>query len=90
MGTDQVQATCISKVVQNSCKEAYLDAEGNLAPKINLVARMGVNLYCRQMAMHYSNPKPIRTKRIGGWESLPKAVFVIVSINKVNNFKGFD
>jgi flavin reductase (DIM6/NTAB) family NADH-FMN oxidoreductase RutF len=65
----------LAKVVQIHVKKAYLDAEGNLdTPKLDLVARMGGNWYCRANGdALFEIPKPIRTKGIGV-DMLPEAV----------------
>jgi flavin reductase (DIM6/NTAB) family NADH-FMN oxidoreductase RutF len=65
----------LAKVVQIHVKKAYLDAEGNLdTPKLDLVARMGGNWYCRANGdALFEIPKPIRTKGIGV-DMLPPAV----------------
>jgi len=65
----------LAKVVQIHVKKAYLDAEGNLdTPKLDLVARMGGNWYCRANGdALFEIPKPIRTKGIGV-DMLPQAV----------------
>ncbi|WP_339628356.1 flavin reductase family protein [uncultured Maribacter sp.] len=65
----------LAKVVQIHVKKAYLDADGNLdTPKLDLVARMGGNWYCRANGdALFEIPKPIRTKGIGV-DSLPEAV----------------
>ncbi|WP_339651177.1 flavin reductase family protein [uncultured Maribacter sp.] len=65
----------LAKVVQIHIKKAYLDAEGNLdTPKLDLVARMGGNWYCRANGdALFEIPKPIRTKGIGV-DRLPEAV----------------
>tara|TARA_R110001592_G_scaffold103085_1_gene290489 strand:- start:925 stop:1815 length:891 start_codon:yes stop_codon:yes gene_type:complete len=64
----------LAKVVQIHVKKAYLDAEGNLdTPKLDLVARMGGNWYCRANGdAIFEIPKPIRTKGIGV-DMLPEA-----------------
>ena len=64
----------LAKVVQIHVKKAYLDAEGNLdTPKLDLVARMGGNWYCRANGdALFEIPKPIRTKGIGV-DMLPEA-----------------
>jgi len=65
----------LAKVVQIHVKKAYLDTEGNLdTPKLDLVARMGGNWYCRANGdALFEIPKPIRTKGIGV-DMLPQAV----------------
>ncbi len=65
----------LAKVVQIHVNEAYLDADGNLdTPKLDLVARMGGNWYCRaQGDALFEIPKPIRTKGIGV-DQLPEEV----------------
>jgi flavin reductase (DIM6/NTAB) family NADH-FMN oxidoreductase RutF len=65
----------LAKVVQIHVKKAYLDTEGNLdTPKLDLVARMGGNWYCRANGdALFEIPKPIRTKGIGV-DMLPEAV----------------
>ncbi|TLP80201.1 flavin reductase family protein [Maribacter sp. ACAM166] len=57
----------LAKVVQIHVKKSYLDADGNLdTPKLDLVARMGGNWYCRANGdALFEIPKPIRTKGIG-------------------------
>ena len=64
----------LAKVVQIHVKKVYLDAEGNLdTPKLDLVARMGGNWYCRANGdAIFEIPKPIRTKGIGV-DMLPEA-----------------
>jgi len=65
----------LAKVVQIHVKKAFLDAEGKLdTPKLDLVARMGGNWYCRANGdALFEIPKPIRTKGIGV-DMLPEAV----------------
>lgn len=65
----------LAKVVQIHIKKSYLDADGNLdTPKLDLVARMGANWYCRANGdAIFEIPKPIRTKGIGV-DMLPEAV----------------
>ncbi|MDP5061256.1 MAG: flavin reductase family protein, partial [Maribacter sp.] len=65
----------LAKVVQIHVKKAFLDADGNLdTPKLDLVARMGGNWYCRANGdALFEIPKPIRTKGIGV-DMLPEAV----------------
>lgn len=65
----------LAKVVQIHVNEAFLDAEGSLdTPKLDLVARMGGNWYCRANGdALFEIPKPIRTKGIGV-DMLPKEV----------------
>lgn len=65
----------LAKVVQIHVKKAYLDTEGNLdTPKLDLVARMGGNWYCRANGdALFEITKPIRTKGIGV-DMLPQAV----------------
>ena len=65
----------LAKVVKIHVNEAFLDTEGNLdTPKLDLVARMGGNWYCRANGdALFEIPKPIRTKGIGV-DRLPKAV----------------
>lgn len=65
----------LAKVVKIHVKKAYLDADGNLdTPKLDLVARMGGNWYCRASGdALFEIPKPIRTKGIGV-DMLPEAV----------------
>jgi len=65
----------LAKVVQIHVKKAYIDADGNLdTPKLDLVARMGGNWYCRASGdALFEIPKPIRTKGIGV-DMLPEAV----------------
>ncbi|WP_324025312.1 flavin reductase family protein [Maribacter sp. BPC-D8] len=65
----------LAKVVQIHVKKAFLDAEGKLdTPKLDLVARMGGNWYCRASGdALFEIPKPIRTQGIGV-DMLPEAV----------------
>ena len=65
----------LAKVVKIHVKKAFLDAEGKLdTPKLDLVARMGGNWYCRANGdALFEIPKPIRTKGIGV-DMLPEAV----------------
>ena len=65
----------LAKVVQIHVKKAFLDAEGKLdTPKLDLVARMGGNWYCRANGdALFEIPKPIRTQGIGV-DMLPEAV----------------
>lgn len=65
----------LAKVVQIHVKKAFLDAEGKLdTPKLDLVARMGGNWYCRANGdALFEIPKPIRTRGIGV-DMLPEAV----------------
>ncbi|MGO4920212.1 flavin reductase family protein [Maribacter spongiicola] len=65
----------LAKVVQIHVKKAFLDADGNLdTPKLDLVARMGGNWYCRANGdALFEIPKPIRTQGIGV-DMLPEAV----------------
>eukprot|EP01093_Parvamoeba_rugata_P013200 TRINITY_DN4005_c0_g1_i4.p1 TRINITY_DN4005_c0_g1~~TRINITY_DN4005_c0_g1_i4.p1 ORF type:complete len:300 (-),score=60.72 TRINITY_DN4005_c0_g1_i4:412-1311(-) len=65
----------LAKVVQIHVKKTFLDAEGKLdTPKLDLVARMGGNWYCRANGdALFEIPKPIRTKGIGV-DMLPEAV----------------
>jgi len=65
----------LAKVVQIHVKKAFLDTEGKLdTPKLDLVARMGGNWYCRASGdALFEIPKPIRTKGIGV-DMLPEAV----------------
>lgn len=65
----------LAKVVQIHVKKVFLDAEGKLdTPKLDLVARMGGNWYCRANGdALFEIPKPIRTKGIGV-DMLPEAV----------------
>ena len=65
----------LAKVVKIHVKKAYLDADGNLdTPKLDLVARMGGNWYCRASGdALFEIPKPIRTKGIGV-DMLPETV----------------
>ncbi|SIQ90806.1 flavin reductase family protein [Maribacter ulvicola] len=65
----------LAKVVQIHVKKAFLDAEGKLdTPKLDLVARMGGNWYCRASGNAlFEIPKPIRTLGIGV-DMLPEAV----------------
>jgi flavin reductase (DIM6/NTAB) family NADH-FMN oxidoreductase RutF len=65
----------LAKVVKIHVNESFLDEEGNLdTPKLDLVARMGGNWYCRANGdALFEIPKPIRTKGIGV-DMLPKAV----------------
>lgn len=65
----------LAKVVQIHVKKSFLDAEGKLdTPKLDLVARMGGNWYCRANGdALFEIPKPIRTKGIGV-DMLPEAV----------------
>lgn len=65
----------LAKVVQIHVNEAFLDAEGSLdTPKLDLVARMGGNWYCRANGdALFEIPKPLRTKGIGV-DMLPKDV----------------
>ena len=57
----------LAKVVKIHINETFLDAEGKLdTPKLDLVARMGGNWYCRANGdALFEIPKPIRTKGIG-------------------------
>jgi flavin reductase (DIM6/NTAB) family NADH-FMN oxidoreductase RutF len=65
----------LAKVVQIHVKKSYLDSDGNLdTQKLDLVARMGGNWYCRANGdALFEIPKPIRTKGIGV-DQLPEAV----------------
>ncbi|WP_282050661.1 flavin reductase family protein [Maribacter aquivivus] len=65
----------LAKVVQIHVKKAFLDVEGKLdTPKLDLVARMGGNWYCRANGdALFEIPKPIRTQGIGV-DMLPEAV----------------
>ena len=65
----------LAKVVQIHVKKAFLDAEGKLdTPKLDLVARMGGNWYCRASGdALFEIPKPIRTQGLGV-DMLPEAV----------------
>lgn len=65
----------LAKVVQIHVKKTFLDADGNLdTPKLDLVARMGGNWYCRASGdALFEIPKPIRTKGIGV-DMLPETV----------------
>ena len=65
----------LAKVVKIHINETFLDAEGKLdTPKLDLVARMGGNWYCRANGdALFEIPKPIRTKGIGV-DMLPEAV----------------
>lgn len=65
----------LAKVVQIHVKKSYLDSDGNLdTQKLDLVARMGGNWYCRAKGdALFEIPKPIRTKGIGV-DKLPEAV----------------
>jgi len=65
----------LAKVVQIHVKKAFLDAEGKLdTHKLDLVARMGGNWYCRANGdALFEIPKPIRTQGIGV-DMLPEAV----------------
>ena len=65
----------LAKVVKIHVNEAFLDTDGNLdTPKLDLVARMGGNWYCRANGdALFEIPKPIRTKGIGV-DRLPKEV----------------
>ena len=65
----------LAKVVHIHVKKAFLDAEGKLdTPKLDLVARMGGNWYCRANGdALFEIPKPIRTQGIGV-DMLPEAV----------------
>ncbi|WP_419212622.1 flavin reductase family protein [Maribacter sp. X9] len=65
----------LAKVVKIHINEAFLDKEGNLdTPKLDLVARMGGNWYCRANGdALFEIPKPIRTHGIGV-DSLPQEV----------------
>lgn len=57
----------IARVVMLHINENYLDEKGGLdTKKLNLVARMGENWYCRASGDSlFEIPKPIRTKGIG-------------------------
>ena len=65
----------LAKVVKIHVNKAFLDTDGNLdTPKLDLVARMGGNWYCRANGdALFEIPKPIRTKGIGV-DRLPKEV----------------
>lgn len=65
----------LAKVVQIHVNEAFLDTGGSLdTPKLDLVARMGGNWYCRANGdALFEIPKPIRTEGIGV-DMLPKEV----------------
>lgn len=65
----------IAKVLRMHVQEAYLNSEGYLdTKKLDLVARMGGNWYCRANGKAlFEIPKPIRSKGIGV-DMLPKHV----------------
>lgn len=65
----------LAKVVKIHVNETFLDTEGKLdTPKLDLVARMGGNWYCRANGdALFEIPKPIRKKGIGV-DMLPKKV----------------
>lgn len=65
----------LAKVVQIHVNTSFLDGEGNLdTQKLDLVARMGGNWYCRANgAALFEIPKPIRTQGIGV-DRLPEEV----------------